>query len=126
MTKKDPRKLIEYVAKAVVGTLPDLYDYEDRKVLQYDSEGLFVSTAWVSDCEWYETAIAHPDYYNGDLIVVEQYGDDRDAAQVGHARWLERMVTEPLPECLKDIVKEAYGIPSDQCSYERDRDDLAS
>lgn len=101
--------LQEYIKSAKRGTNPNLYNLEERTVAKYESEDLTVSTVWVSDWKWYETAISHDDYNDGEWIAVEQYGGDRDAAQIGHDKWVGKMATEPLPKILKDIVAEAYG-----------------
>jgi hypothetical protein len=69
----------------------------------YDTDGLYVDTAAVSDGDHpYETAVAHPDYNDGEMIIVEAY-DTKKEAQVGHVKWVERMTTN-LPEELVDCA----------------------
>lgn len=55
--------------------LSDMYNYEDRCVALFDDgEGIRISTARCSDgSQPYETAIQHPDYNDGDYVIVEAY-----------------------------------------------------
>lgn len=77
---------------------------KDRKVDRYERGDLFVSTVYVTDGRKdYETAVAHPDYNNGDIIIVECY-DTKEEAQHGHNSWVVAMRDEPLPDKLTDCV----------------------
>ncbi len=77
-------------------------NYEERKVASHNKEGLFVDTVSVSDStKPFETAVAHPKYNDGDIIIVELY-DTREEAQIGHDKWLETMLTNP-PQQLVDV-----------------------
>ena len=79
-------------------------NYEDRCVARFDDKesGLFISTARVTDGEKpIETAVAHPDYNDGDIVIVAKY-DTEEQATEGHANWIAWMTTEPLPEKLVD------------------------
>ena len=80
-----------------------MYDnYEDRKVGRYDADWGFVSTAYVNDAaKPFETAVQHRDYNNGKMVIVEPY-DTKEEAELGHARWVETMTAEMLPERLVD------------------------
>ena len=79
-----------------------LDDYEECKVDTYDADGLFIDTCYVSDGQKdYETAVEHPDYKDGKMIIVEAY-DTKEDAQVGHDKWVKIMTTEPLPDVLSD------------------------
>lgn len=80
-------------------------NYGDRKVARYDdAEGsVMVSTAAVSDSSKpYETAIAHPKYNGGQIVIVELY-TTKELAQVGHKKWLDMMLATPLPNELVDV-----------------------
>jgi hypothetical protein len=86
-------------------------NYEERCVGRWDNEegDKMVSTAYVSDgAKNYETAFEHPDYNNGNMIIVESY-DTKDEASDGHARWVEIMTNGPLPDSLIDCSNSAIG-----------------
>ncbi len=79
-------------------------NYEDRRVDCYDNEesDIFISTAEVTDGKYlYETAVAHPEYNDGELIIVEAY-DIKEEAQNGHNKWVELMIGDNLPDLLRD------------------------
>jgi hypothetical protein len=77
-------------------------NYETRKVGRFDKDGLMVSTAQVNDGrEPFETAIKHPKYADGGMIIVECY-HTRSKAAKGHAVWVERMTSSNLPDELVD------------------------
>ncbi len=78
-------------------------NYESRVVARTDiNYGFGISTAEVNDGEKpYETAIAHPEYNSGKLIIVEAY-DTRDEAQAGHIKWKNVMTADLLPNELVD------------------------
>lgn len=77
-------------------------NYNSRKVGRFDADWGFVSTAYVTDASKpYETAVKHRDYNNGLMVIVEPY-DTKEEAEVGHARWVQTMTTEPLPDQLVD------------------------
>jgi len=103
-----PMDLIASVLDTMSGKGNTLSNYKERKVACHETEELFVSTAWVADAEWYETAIGHQAYNDGNLIIVEQYGQDRQAAEEGHKEWVGKMAGEELPEYLEDI--DAFNI----------------
>jgi hypothetical protein len=76
--------------------------YEERKVALYNEGGLVISTAMVTDGDLdFETAIKHPDYNDGNFVIVEAYDSLSDAHE-GHERWVEIMTAEPLPDALRD------------------------
>jgi hypothetical protein len=77
-------------------------DYDHRKVGRLDKEGLMVSTARVTDGDKpYETAIKHPLYNKGGMIIVEAYSTKSDAL-IGHAKWEKTMTSKNLPKELAD------------------------
>lgn len=93
--------------------------YESRKVARYDGEdGFFISTAAVNDSDHpFETAVAHPLYNGGGIVIVEMY-DSKEEAQEGHDRWVNKMTASDLPETLSDvstsgIVKLAAALGAD-------------
>lgn len=78
-------------------------NYDERRIGRetLPSDGV-VSTVRVTDgAHPFETAVAHEDYNNGELIVVEAY-DTKEQAEVGHARWVATMTAEKLPESLTE------------------------
>lgn len=79
-------------------------NYEDRKVGRWNGENNdFVSTALVTDSlHPYETAICHPDYNNGNLIIVEMYASKKDAIK-GHEKWVKVMTSDKLPDSFVDV-----------------------
>lgn len=80
------------------------YNYEQRKVDRYEDEDVTVDTCSVTDgTHIYETAIAHPEYYDGKWIVVEAY-DTKEDAQLGHDKWVKTMTEGELPEYLQDCA----------------------
>ncbi len=77
--------------------LNDLDDYEERKVARYEKDDLMVDTARVSDgVKPFETAIEHPNYNGGEMVIVENY-DTIKQAKSGHKKWVELMTSFPLP-----------------------------
>ncbi len=80
-----------------------MFNYEERKVAPaYDSDGIVVSTARVTDGVLpYETAVKHPAYGGGEMVIVENYRS-KSAAAKGHHKWIERMTAKKLPEKLID------------------------
>lgn len=92
--------------------LLDAGNYEARKVANYGrEEGLpfEVDTAACSDGEHpYETGIKHPEYNDGEWVIVEAY-DSRGEAEDGHGRWVATMTAETLPEELVDCLNAELG-----------------
>lgn len=86
------------------GFLLDMGNYEDRKVDRFDvSDNFFISTAEVTDSDDpYETAIKHPAYNDGIIIIVETY-KTKEEAQEGHNKWVKIMTDMVLPEFLMDV-----------------------
>lgn len=81
-----------------------LGNYESRCVGRWEDEtgDKMVSTAYVTDgLKPYETAFQHPDYNNGDMVIVESY-DTEEEAKAGHERWQKIMTDGPLPDELRD------------------------
>ena len=102
------------------GFLSMLDNYGDRKVAKDYYDWGFVSTVAVNDGKQpFETAVQHPNYNGGDMVIVEAY-DTRDEAQAGHARWVQTMTSDSLPETLKDcsnsyiaqLIDELEGVQS--------------
>jgi hypothetical protein len=83
------------------GFLGMMGNYEERKVDRYEKDGVVIDTAYVTDGnKQYETAIGHPEFNNGDWIVVESY-DTKEEALIGHNKWVETM-THAIPNELRD------------------------
>ena len=82
--------------------LQDMGNYEARKVDTYEENDLFVDTCAVSDStQPYETAVQHPAYNNGKMVIVELY-DTKEEAQQGHDKWVDLMLKNP-PNVLHDV-----------------------
>lgn len=87
---------------------------------KFSKGDLYISTVSCEDTEHlFETAIAHPKYNDGLLIIVEEY-DTRLEAQDSHAKWIDIMTAIELPACLKDVntsdlrkLARKKGIPSE-------------
>lgn len=87
----------------LMGMMEMLGNYEDRKVARYEKSDLLVSTAQVTDSDYpFETAVGHPNYNKGKLVIVEHY-ESRVAAEQGHKRWIKTMTQKRLPKSLKDV-----------------------
>lgn len=96
-------------------------NYEDRKIGRYEEGDLLVSTAWINDAaKPYETAVGHPLYNDGKLIIVEGY-DTEDEAREGHQRWITVMTTEPLPKSLRDVSQTVFALLLDMVDDWRDK-----
>jgi len=80
-----------------------LASYDVRAIDRYDEGDLFIDTCAVSDSEQpYETAVAHPAYNGGKLVIVEMY-DSVELAENGHQQWVEKMTAKTLPDSLRDV-----------------------
>ncbi len=83
--------------------MQDFDNHAERKVDTYKEDDLFVDTCAVSDStQPYETAIAHPDYNEGKMVIVELY-DTKEEAQAGHDKWVGAMTAKKLPRTLQDV-----------------------
>lgn len=101
--------------------LQDAGNYEDRRVGRFDEGDLMVSTATVSDGDHpFETAVKHPDYNGGEMVIVEAY-DTKDQAEQGHVKWVATMTADPLPGTLVDCqnAKISQLIPAADLVFER-------
>ena len=73
-----------------------------RMVGRHEDGDLLVSTVRVFDTSMpYETAVLHPQYNEGALVIVQTY-DSREHAEEGHAHWIKVMTTDPIPDSLQD------------------------
>lgn len=106
--------------------LQDKETYEDRKVDRWDSgdKTKMVSTAAVSDGrKLFETAVKHPAYDDGKMIIVGCY-DTKAEAQVGHDKWLDLMLTNKLPKVLSDCgnakISQLIDLLDGVMEFERD------
>ena len=83
--------------------LMDMGNIAERRVAVYEEDDLFVSTVRVSDStQPFETAVEHPNYNDGKLVIVEQY-DTKAEAEAGHEKWLAEMTADVLPVTLTDV-----------------------
>jgi hypothetical protein len=88
----------------------DMENYEDRKVDNYESGKLYIDTCAVSDgAKPFETAVEHPYYKNGKMVIVEAY-DTKKEAQEGHSKWVKRMTAKILPEQLVDCQNAGLSV----------------
>ncbi len=82
----------------------DQGNHEEREVDNYEANGLCIDTCRVSDgLQPFETGIQHPAYKEGKWVIVEAY-DSKEAAQVGHDKWLAAMTSQELPIMLSDCA----------------------
>ena len=89
--------------RGLFGFMDMVGTYEQRKVDRYEKNGLIIDTAFVTDSDQpYETAVARPEQNNGDWVIVEAY-DTKEEAQIGHDKWVKKMLSKKLPETLKDV-----------------------
>ena len=82
-----------------------------RKVVRDTFDWGFISTVSVTDGrKTFETAIKHPEYNGGDMVIVDCY-DTVEEAEAGHRAWVKTM--ENPPEELIDIanseIQQAIG-----------------
>ena len=81
----------EGVMNGLFAFVNDIGNYEDRKVARDDFKWGFISTARVSDGRKpFETAIKHPNYNKGSMVIVESYLTKQEALK-GHAKWKTAM-----------------------------------
>ena len=82
--------------------LQDFGNYEERAIDRFEGNELLVDTCRVSDStQPFETAVAHPTYNKGKIVIVEQY-DTVEDAQAGHDKWVDLMTNNP-PTVLHDV-----------------------
>jgi len=99
----------------------------ERQVGRHIEGNLFVDTCQVSDSKQpYETAVAHPEYNKGDIVIVEMY-DTPEQAYKGHEKWVKKMTKEKLPKHLKDVstsgiasMGDMFGVNLNE-TYEREK-----
>jgi hypothetical protein len=93
--------------------LTDWGTYDQRKIDRYETDDLLVDTCAVSDsAQPYETAVAHPKYNDGKIVIVEMY-ESAALAQVGHDKWVATMTAETLPDNLRDVSTAGIAMLSD-------------
>ena len=77
-------------------------NYEERKVDFFNNGVCEVSTVSVTDGNLeFETAISHPNYNDGELIVIQAYAT-KELAQKGHDNWIKIMTSDSLPDKIRD------------------------
>jgi len=88
-------------------------NYEMRKVANFCDGILEVDTASVTDgAHPFETAVAHPDFNDGKWVIVEAY-DTKEAAQIGHDKWVKKMTTDipdELVDCQNSQISQMIGV----------------
>jgi hypothetical protein len=101
-------------------------NYESRKIANWESKDLLsmVDTCSVTDGQKpYETAVQHPEYNGGEMIIVESYDDDISAL-TGHKKWLKLMQEDKLPRVLTDCcnadISQLIDKVGGTMSFERD------
>ncbi len=107
------------------GFMEMMGNYDDRKVDRYDSEnGLeMVDTCSVTDGRKpFETAVEHPDYNDGEMIIVECY-DTKEEAQKGHNKWAQLIKANNLPyvltDCRNSEISQMCNEAGEPMSFER-------
>ena len=72
--------------------------------MRHEEENLIVDTCLASDgYQPFEPGVSHPDYNNGEWVIVEAYDSEEDSI-VGHNKWVGIMTDDELPEILRDCV----------------------
>ena len=100
----------------------DIANYKDRAVDRWEEGPRLVSTAAVSDgSKPYETAFKHPDYNDGDMVIVEAYYT-RESAIEGHQKWVKVMVDGPLPDVLTDCQNAEISKLMDNVTFPRKKE----
>lgn len=97
--------------------------YNERCVGNFRKDDLRVSTALVTDGEKpYETAISHPEYNDGKLIIIEAY-DTEKLANEGHSKWIGIVTSDALPEFLQDCQNSGISkmLDADSLKFKRER-----
>ena len=90
-----------------------LGNYDSRKVARTEEDGMFVSTARVTDGRYtYETAVADPHYNDGDIIILYAT-DSYEEAVANHSKAINLLRSNPevLIDCqnswISNMVSEA-------------------
>ena len=79
----------------------DIGNHESRKIARYELNDVIVDTCTVSDgMQPIETGISHPEYNDGELIIVQGYDTEEEAIE-GHNKWVDTLTKNP-PEYLRD------------------------
>ena len=79
--------------------------YELRKVLRWENEdgSIGVSTIRSTDTSAeFETALWHPHYNKGQIVIVEEYETAHEARE-GHNRWVTMAQNDSLPSEIEDV-----------------------
>lgn len=88
------------------GFLGMIDNYAERVVGRHEDENderFYISTVAVCDSDDpFETAVAHPRYNEGKLVIVETYAS-RELAEAGHDEWVSKMTSSNLPKELIDV-----------------------
>jgi hypothetical protein len=99
--------------------ISSLGDFTQRKVGYFSEDGLMISTianpSHPSFRAKFSTGISSPLYSFGTddlgigpgIAVVEEY-DTLESAKEGHARWVEKMLTDP-PDALLDVSTDEFS-----------------
>ena len=100
-------------------------NYDERKVGRWDSEDCLsmVSTCSVTDGrEPLETAVMHPAYNKGKMIIVDCYSTQEEA-EIGHKKWLDLMLADDLPltlvDCANSEISQVCGDFDAPMAFER-------
>lgn len=77
-------------------------NYDQKKIARDEWDFGYLSTVRVSDGRKpIETALSHPLYNDGNLIIVDCY-DTEEEALVGHNAWKEKIVNNNIPDAIVD------------------------
>jgi hypothetical protein len=94
---------------------------QPQKVARFEQGDLIVDTCGgINDSSWsYETAVCHPEYNDGDWIIVEGYDTEADAL-AGHANWVKIMTANKMPVKLLDVSSATIAKLADELSTWRE------
>ena len=102
---------------SILGFLQDMGNYKERAIGRFpigSKDGAFlVDTVRVGDgIQPFETAVQHPEYNDGDMVIVEAYSTKKDA-EVGHEKWVKIMAADELPaeliDCHNTEISQLFG-----------------
>ena len=69
--------------------------YENNKIARFEKNGIIVSTIYKNNM--WETAISHPKFGNGKIIIVQTNDCCSDCARIMHQKWVTIM-TKKIPK----------------------------
>lgn len=95
-------EIIKGICDSIMKAIAMGENYEERKIDHSLINGAIIDTCAINDSKKpYETTIMHPDYRDGNWIIIELY-DTKKEAKTGHDKWVET-ISKGLPSQLVDV-----------------------